>query len=289
MSYLLVTPVKNEISNLEKLFSSILEQTIKPILWLILDDGSSDGSTEVILKMAKEHSFISYIILPPKNKRDLFWRYHKIMKFGFEKIVEIAKDKNLNWDYIGVLDGDISLEKSYFHTLLCKMDKDANLGVVSGEVKSLINDVYIIEERQMDRPCGAARLIKKEIYDKIGYPEEPGADGVISQKARELGFKTIVIKNIFLYQSRGTNSVASPKNNAIYQAEMKYYLGYSIWYAILKFFIMFFKKPHYPSFIFIYRFTYNKVIKKERTKDLQILNNRSNIIINRISNYFNKK
>jgi len=172
MGYILVTTIKNEEENLPKLFQSIENQTLLPNLWFIINDGSTDNSEILINNFKSKYPDIVYTTNFKEDSRDITWKYHFLIKFGFEQAIIIATDNKINWNCIGVLDGDIIIDqKDYFELLYNYISDNNKIGVVSGLLYSYDKDEIIKEKRHSSHPTGAARLINRIAFESIGgYP-----------------------------------------------------------------------------------------------------------------------
>ena len=69
VSYVLITPAKNEESNIRRTIESILSQTIRPSKWIIIDDSSTDRTAAIVKEYLATYEFIKLIEsrLPPKG------------------------------------------------------------------------------------------------------------------------------------------------------------------------------------------------------------------------------
>ena len=130
--YIVVTACKNEADNLPNLIQFVAEQTIRPVFWVIVDDGSTDNTPEIIKEAEEKYSWIKNIRLE-SSKRDLGLHYASIVRKGLDFAVEYCKKNGIEYDYVGNLDGDLTLEHTFFeniietsNTLLCYL---INLGL----------------------------------------------------------------------------------------------------------------------------------------------------------------
>ena len=108
-TYIIITPCKNEANSLHDLFKSVIDQTIKPSLWVIVNDGSQDDSRSIILKYCDKYSWIKMVDLP-ERPRDSFYRYSEVCKVGFDYVVKFAKKENIDFQFIGLIDADLIIE-----------------------------------------------------------------------------------------------------------------------------------------------------------------------------------
>jgi glycosyltransferase involved in cell wall biosynthesis len=235
MKYILVTPARNESDNLPSLIKSVVNQSIKPELWLIMNDNSTDNSIEIIKEAAANYPYIFLINLDPAPY-DLAWRYHEIMSNGFKKAIEMCKTKNIEWNFIGVLDSDIFLDsENYYQLLLRQLETDASLVIISGNVLSYNGNDYIEESPfRKEKPRGANRLIRKSFYKEIGYPIVPCADSVMRVLAIQKKYTCECVKNAIAKQSRLTTSERDDYRSGKYVGKVKYVLGYTLIYGLLK-------------------------------------------------------
>lgn len=232
-NYILVSTLRNEAENLPKLLESVAIQTITPAIWVIMNDNSTDNTEEIIRDAIHMQPYIHLINLNP-GERDLAWRYHRNMAFGFKKAIEIAEQDNIQWNSIGILDGDIYYEDpQYYEKLLQQLEDDSTLGIISGALKEPINGEFKTQHQKNYIPWGACRLISAECYSKTGYPIEPAADSIMRILAKNHGYTTEIISTTYAYQSRPTTSISTNINDAKYVAYVKYYLGFPVTYFII--------------------------------------------------------
>ena len=231
--FLLISTLRNEAENLPALLESVKAQSVKPALWLIMNDNSTDDTSQLITEAAKENSYIHPVNLEPGDK-DLAWRYHRNMNFGFEKAITIAEEVGIEWDAIGVLDGDIVFEdRDYYRKLINALQEDSSLGIVSGELAEPINGTMGVKHRKKNFPCGACRLIKKDAFQKTGYPIEPAADSIMRIMSHQAGFNALIITEAKAIQTRPTTTIERDIEGAKYAAYIKYYLGFPLIYILL--------------------------------------------------------
>ncbi len=122
--YVLITPARNEAAYIEETIKSVVAQTILPLRWVIVSDGSTDGSDEVVRKFAAEHDWIDLVSLPRRAERNF---EGKVAAFNAGQ----ARVAGLKYDVIGNLDADISFDREYFDFLLQKLAENPALGLVS--------------------------------------------------------------------------------------------------------------------------------------------------------------
>ncbi len=206
-SYILVTPVKNEEKNIIKLMESVDNQSIKPMLWVIVDDNSTDSSPFLIEKYSEGKEYIRKVTYPEKKEWDIGIHYSEVCIYGFEKAVEIAEKEGIDYEYIALLDADIILDNRYFKILINIMEKNPLLGITSGVIYSWDGKKYIKDISRKNLPRGAARIWKKKCFLETGrYLLTYSPDAVSNIKANIHGWKTQIIEEAKAYQTRLTSS-----------------------------------------------------------------------------------
>jgi len=235
MTYILVTTARNESANLRNLINSVLSQTIKPALWFIMNDNSTDDTEQILEDASRNYSFIKFENLGI-GERDLTFRYHQNMSYGFKKAALFCMENKIAWEYIGVLDGDIFLDSiNYYQLLINQLEVDSSLVIISGVVLSYNGKSYIEESTyKKEKPRGANRLIRKSFYEEIGYPIVPSADSVMIVLAFQKKYHCVCIEEAVAKQSRLTTSERDDYFSGKYVGRVKYILGYSVIYSILK-------------------------------------------------------
>src|ERR1700741_3040638 len=110
-SYILITPARNEAEFIELTIKSVVGQTVLPLKWIIVSDGSTDGTDDIVRRYMAEHPWIELLRMPERLERHFAG---KVLAFnaGYERA------RSLPFDAVGSLDGDISFDAKYFAFLL---------------------------------------------------------------------------------------------------------------------------------------------------------------------------
>ena len=117
--YVLVTPARNEAQFIELTIKSVISQTVRPLRWVIVSDGSSDGTDAIVSRYAADHTWIELVRIPEHHERDFAAKVHAF-NAGYARL------KDLEYEVIGNLDGDVSFDGDYFCFLLGKLAEDAS-------------------------------------------------------------------------------------------------------------------------------------------------------------------
>jgi glycosyltransferase involved in cell wall biosynthesis len=183
--YVLVTPARNEEAYIEQTIRSVVAQTVPPMKWVIVSDGSTDGTDAIAERYAAEYPWIEVLRMPTRVERHFAGKVHAF-NAGYEKV------KGLEYDIIGSLDADISFEADYFRFLIAQFASDPGLGVAGTPFRE--GDVqYDYRFSRREHVSGACQLFRKECFEAIGgyIPIKAGAiDLTAVVTARMKGWKT---------------------------------------------------------------------------------------------------
>ena len=148
LKYILITPVRNEMDFIELTIKSMVAQTVRPLRWVIVSDGSTDGTEEIVTKFATDHSWIELVRLPERRGRDFAGKVYAF-NAGLKRV------KHLAYDVIGSLDGDVSFDEEYFAFLLRKLEENPEVGLAGTPFKDGAGFAYDYNYASLERNCPA--------------------------------------------------------------------------------------------------------------------------------------
>jgi len=184
-TYVLITPARDEAKFIEQTIRSVVRQTVLPLKWIIVNDGSTDGTEEIIENYLAEYPWIELLRMPRRTERNFAGKVHAF-NAGYARV------KDLEYDMIGNLDADISFEEDYFEFLLAKFSGDHRLGV-AGTPFGEAGTSYDYRFTSIEHVSGACQLFRTNCFRSIGgyVPLEVGGiDLVAVTTARMKGWKT---------------------------------------------------------------------------------------------------
>jgi poly-beta-1,6-N-acetyl-D-glucosamine synthase len=227
MRYVLITPARNEAMFIEKTLQSVVAQTLRPERWVIVDDGSTDATADIVQRYSAEHSWIELIRRPVHKERNFAGKVGAFNE-GLERM------RSREFDILGNLDADLSFEPDYLAFLIERFEDDPRLGVAGTPFVQNGYDSAVDSFEGEAHVAGGCQLFRRECFEQIGgYKPNPagGIDWIAVTTARMIGWKTRSFseKRFVHYRSLGT---AEKKGlSALFSyGEKDYYLGGSpIW------------------------------------------------------------
>lgn len=185
-SYVLITPARNEARFIEQTIQSVVAQTALPLRWVVVSDGSTDGTDGIVRRYADVYPWIELVSLPERRERHFAGKAHA---FHAGK----AQVEGLAYEVIANLDADITFEPDYLAFLLEKLALDPKLGVVGTPYVEITNETYDYHFVSIEHVSGACQIFRRECYEAIGgyLPVKVGAiDCIAVITARMKGWKT---------------------------------------------------------------------------------------------------
>jgi len=190
LSYAAVTPARDEEVNLARLSESLLAQTLRPTRWVIVENGSSDGTAALAQQLAARHDWISLVQAEPGDRYDRTSPYMRAWHRGVEALGGAG-------DLVVKLDADVSMGPDYFAGIVAAFERDPTLGIASGtlfeqrrgdwEEIVLLGDHVWGPTRTYRRACLEVAL---PLDDGIGYAS------IDEAKAHLAGFRTATLGNL---------------------------------------------------------------------------------------------
>jgi len=189
LAYVLITPARNEKTHIEQTIVSVVGQTMRPARWVIVSDGSTDRTDEIVRRYAAIHEWIELVRMPERKERHFAGKVH-----AFD--AGAARVRHLPYVFIGNLDADVSFEPDYVEYLLGKFARYPRLGVAGTNQRQ---DSW--EERprydyrftSLEEVPGPFQLFRRECFEAIGGykpSRQGGVDLLATLSARMHGWQT---------------------------------------------------------------------------------------------------
>ena len=184
--YVIVTPAKNEEQFIGLTLVSVTAQTILPERWVIVSDGSTDRTDEIVRQYAAEHPWIELVSVPSGQTRSFGGKVAAFLQ-GYARL------KDVPYDVLVSLDADISFGSDYFEFLLAQLRQDAALGLVGTPFQEAGKPMYDYRVMNIEHVSGACQVFRRECFEEIGgyTPVKGGGIDLLAVlKSRKYGWKT---------------------------------------------------------------------------------------------------
>lgn len=239
VKYIIISPVRDEEKYIELTMNSVINQTIKPLQWIIVDDGSKDNTYDIILKYTKKYNWIIPIKKYTTLKENLATGSEaKAFLHGTEFIA------HNDYEFIVKLDGDLSFEKDYFEQIFQEFIKNPNLGIVSGGCHEYKKGRLVLEKVPNFHTRGASKVYKKDCFLDIGgIIPRLGWDTIDEIKALTNGWETRNFPKIKLIHHKKTGSRGSILQGKIREGRVAHFVGYNTFFMLLRCIRNIFKYP----------------------------------------------
>ena len=188
--YIVISPCRDEEEFARYTLTSVTAQTELPSRWIIVDDGSTDGTPPIVAQAAAENDWITVITRPPRTTRVLGSGVVHAFNAGLATV-------NIDdYDYVSKLDVDLILPTTYYEELMDKMEADPRLGTASGRPHialdgNIAGGSWEAERGASEMSAGMAKLYRVTTFKEIGgLVPELMWDGIDCHAARTRGWRS---------------------------------------------------------------------------------------------------
>jgi len=222
-SYILITAARNEAAYITHTLRSVTAQTLPPQRWIIVSDGSTDETDEIVQNFAAQFPYIELLRVEAEGNRS-FGSKALAVNAGYKKISAVKHA------YVGILDADISLEADYYEQIIQHFENNPELGIAGGILIDIINGRFIPQMNAFEWSVGGAvQMFRKECWEAIGgyLPIPSGLDATAEVMARMNGWMVRTFPKLETIHHRETGQ---ENNNMIgrffYLGIHDHHLGY---------------------------------------------------------------
>jgi len=227
--YAVVSPVKDEEKYVERTIRSVLGQTIRPVRWIIVDDGSKDRTPEIIKQCVSGIDWIQCLRIDRDGNRELGITEIKAFTVG-HKLLE-----DVEYDFIVKLDCDVELPPTYFEEMLRRFDEKAALGIASGAFFEEHDGQWVFIRMPDYHASGATKMVRAKCFRDIGgFVQRKGWDTIDEIRARALGWETERIQTLTFRHLKREGSASGVVYSNLLEAEVDYVIGNSLAFVLLK-------------------------------------------------------
>jgi biofilm PGA synthesis N-glycosyltransferase PgaC len=204
--YILLTAAKNEEDYIGETIASVLRQTVRPVAWFIMDDGSSDRTAEVVESFARHHPFIRLQSAGSRSGRN-FGSKDTAIRAAYEMA------RPLDFDFVCIHDADIAPERAdYYEQVLSEYANNPRLGIAGGFIYERMNGDW--KERKgnsEDSVAGGSQMFRRRCFEQIGgYTPlyHGGSDWLVQIEAKMAGWDIRARRDLAVHHYRPTSTAS---------------------------------------------------------------------------------
>lgn len=231
---LIISPVRNEETHFERCARALANQTRPPDLWVVVDDGSDDGTPALLASLERELPFMHVASTPAEYTRGVVDRH-----------ALAATPRAFNWalrkldwrrfTHLGKLDGDIELPPRYFDRLLRRFSERPRLGIAGGALVEPARRGWREDRVPSHHVRGALKLYSRDCFEAIGgIQERLGWDTIDEVYARMVGFDTRSFDDLVAHHHRPVASADGLLRGHARYGRAAYVLQYTLVWALLR-------------------------------------------------------
>jgi poly-beta-1,6-N-acetyl-D-glucosamine synthase len=219
--YVIITPVRDEEQYIASTIASVCSQTVRPAEWIIVNDGSTDRTGEILDRFAREHSWIRPVHRENRGFRKPGGGVMEAFYEGYKAI------QTLDWEFLVKLDADLTFDADYFENCFQHFDRDPKLGIGGGEIRHEIDGEMKAEKNPTFHVRGATKIYRRACWEAIdGLWTASGWDTIDEVKANMKCWNTYTFTELGLFHHRFTGSEEGLLRDRVKHGVACYVAGY---------------------------------------------------------------
>ena len=227
--YVIVSPAKDEEAYAAKTIESVAGQSIRPVRWVIVDDGSRDRTAEIASGYAQRYPWISVERIRRDPVRNPGPAVVAAFNSGLHSLASV------DYDFLVKLDMDLILPSDYFEKLLARFKSDEGLGIASGVYLESRNGQWEAIQMPAYHAAGASKVMRRECFEAIGgYSPNIGWDSIDEIRARALGWNTCHFPDLRFHHLRQEGRGIGRLRNSVKNGVAYYVMGGDIFFLLFK-------------------------------------------------------
>ncbi len=188
----LITAARNEASKIGRTLESVLGQTVTPTRWVVVSDGSTDGTDDLVAEAAARAPWLALAREEGGAERDFASKAYALQR-GLRELGALEEE------FIGVLDADVILEPHHFEHMLEAFSKDPRLGLAGGQIWEEYDGKRVLHDNAVDSVAGAVQLFRREAFEATGGfrpVASGGEDSLVELEVRAAGWATRTLREL---------------------------------------------------------------------------------------------
>jgi poly-beta-1,6-N-acetyl-D-glucosamine synthase len=238
LKHVAIMPAHNEAGFIGRTLDSLLAQTLRPDLLVVVDDGSTDETAAIVHRYTTRHDWIRLVPGPRHSER----RYKVVEVFnrGFDSV------RDLQFTYVSKLDADLVFPPDYFERLLGVLDADEHIGAGGGVMDEVVHGERRMHRRQpANHVAGPLKTIRRSVFDEMGgFIPTLGWDVIDLVKIRALGYRTVSLPDLIVLHLRLMASATGVVRGNIRQGHGAYLIGSHPLFAVGRAVYRMFEPPY---------------------------------------------
>lgn len=241
-AYVVISPVRNESRYIETTIRSMVQQTMPPAEWIIVNDGSTDDTATIVASYATNYPWIKLVHRDKREEKGDRQRGKGVIDTFYYGYDRLTTDE---YGAIVKLDGDVSFEPHYFEFLMRAFATDPKLGIAGGGLYERTDGKNWTLRSGPDHVGGPAKTYKKACFDAIGgLVCALGWDGIDEWKALALGWQVQSFQDLRVLHHRIMGNATGMLKAKIEQGYGAHYMGYHPLYTIVRAIRHMFMRPY---------------------------------------------
>lgn len=219
MKHIAIIPAHNEAKFIERTLASLLAQSLPPDRIVVVDDGSTDGTADIVGRLAAASGRISLVRGQTQGTRR--YRVVEVFNAGYDQV------RGEDFEYVSKLDADLVFPPDYFARLFRAMDADPEIGAAGGVLDEVTASGRRIRLRMPDNHVpGPIKTIRRSVFEQMGgFVPMLGWDIIDLVKIRALGFRTVSLPDLVVLHLRRTGSATGIVKGSARMGHGAYVIG----------------------------------------------------------------
>jgi glycosyltransferase involved in cell wall biosynthesis len=265
LTYAAITPARNEFETLPRLAASLAAQSLLPVQWILVDNGSTDSTPALAASLVSRYDWIRTVNVPNEHTRPGA-PVVRAFNAGLAELDVVP-------DVVVKLDADVSFEPSYFEDLLGAFSDDPALGIASGVCWEMKGDEWRPIHVTGDHVRGATRAYRWECLQDVGpLPEVMGWDGVDELTASVLGWRTHCIDDVRFFHHRKVGERDGARTARwLAEGRSSHYMGYRLSYMLARTLGRAVRDRDLAAFAMLWSFIVDGLRRKPRYPDERVV------------------
>jgi len=239
VKYVVITPVRDEERHVEATVRSVTAQTIPPTEWIIVDDGSSDRTGDILDQYAAQFPWIRVVHRPNRGFRKSGGGVIEAFYDGYSAL------RHDDWEFVVKLDGDLTLSPDYFEKCFEHFNEQPELGIGGGAICHEVDGELKVEANPKFHVRGATKIYRRACWEAIGgLLQAPGWDTIDEVKANMLGWKSYSFGDLQLLHHRVTGTAEGVLRDKIKHGVACYVSGYHPLFLVVSCVSRLIQKPY---------------------------------------------